>query len=351
MNAPARTDGSPGVRSDGTVRDGPRPPRGPLALVHPLGPLFRRLPLPLRRHLLYLRHKGRWGNFRAPRLHTEKLQWRIINDHRTVLALLCDKLASKSLVAAIATQRNPDLGIPETLWVGTDVRELQRLAAHLPARWVLKPNHSSGRVRLLDSTRSPIDWSELIAAGDRWMLPDEQTEVLGHAAYGRARRLLFAEQRIGSDDGPPVDLRAQVFEGTLRRMDYSMGLDTPAHRVCCYERDLVTRIFAGIAEEIPLDERTAIDAMGDAARSAMRNTIEAIGSFVEYVRVDGYYEEGRYWFGEFTAYAGGGLGPMGRELDPIAGALWQLPNLDIVDPREAEWRGHLAGTPHGTLQA
>ncbi len=43
--------------------NGPRVPGYPLRLIHPLGPLFKHLPLALRRHLLYLRAYKRWGNF------------------------------------------------------------------------------------------------------------------------------------------------------------------------------------------------------------------------------------------------------------------------------------------------
>ncbi|MFM8997823.1 MAG: hypothetical protein ACKOJD_06900, partial [Candidatus Limnocylindrus sp.] len=75
--------------------DGPTYPHFPIALIHPLGPLFRHLPLSLRRHLLYLRTYGRWGNFSHPKRMSEKLHWRAINDRRPILAFSQDKLAVK----------------------------------------------------------------------------------------------------------------------------------------------------------------------------------------------------------------------------------------------------------------
>lgn len=278
------------------------------------------------------------------------MQWRILNDDRAILVVACDKLASKALVENIAATLGTDIGIPRTLWIGTDARELQRIAERLPARWVFKPNHSSGRVRLVDSGAEPIDWVELIDAGDRWMQPDEQVRVLGHRGYDGPRRLLVAEERIGDGAAPPVDLRAQVFDGALRRMDYSIGFGTGAHRVCCYERNLVSRVAANIAGEIPPNEKTQIDAMAPAERDLVRSAVEAIGGSAEYLRVDGYFWAGRYWFGELTAYASSGLGPIGPELDKVAGELWHLPDLSTPDPREAEWRSYLDGTPRGSLQ-
>lgn len=335
---------------DGTRRDGPRPPRGPLALIHPLGPLFRFAPLSLRRHVLYLRHFGRWGDFRTPSLWSEKMQWRILNDRRLILAVACDKLASKALVTHVAATICADIGLPETLWVGTDVRDLQRIADRLPARWVLKPNHSSGRVRLLDHTVAPIDWSELISAGERWMKPDEQNTSLGHWGYDGARRLLLAEQRIGSGAEPPFDLRVQVVGGVIERADFSVGFGTPGHRIGSYERNLVTRFPTNFEREIPLDERTAIDALTAEQRDAIRAAIEGIGACIERVRVDGYFDAGRYWFGELTAYTAGGLGSIPPELDRRIGSRWHLPDLSVPDPREAEWRSYLARTPRGSLQ-
>ncbi|MFM8998220.1 MAG: hypothetical protein ACKOJD_08995 [Candidatus Limnocylindrus sp.] len=64
--------------------DGPKLPHFPRSLIHPLGPAFRHLPLSLRRHLLHLRHHGRWGNFARPSSFSEKMQWRILNDRRTL---------------------------------------------------------------------------------------------------------------------------------------------------------------------------------------------------------------------------------------------------------------------------
>ena len=332
------------------MRDGPKQPRYPLALIHPLGPFFRRLPLSLRRHLLYLRAHKRWGNFRNPRLWTEKMQWRVINDRRALLAVASDKLASKALVAQIAKTLGLEIRIPATLWVGTDVRELQAIADQLPTRWILKPNSSSGRVRMIDSAFTPIDWSELTKAGARWKQEDEESGALGHWGYGQARRLLVAEERVGLGDDPPTDLRTQMFAGRAHRFDWSSGYGTPQHRVACYAEDLMTRFFSGDPVELPVGEHTLIDEMTEKQRSTIRSFMSAIGSRTDYLRIDGYFDRGQYWFGELTAYTVGGLESLPKHFDEAVGSLWQLPDLTTPDPREAEWRALLEGTPKGTLQ-
>jgi hypothetical protein len=332
------------------MRNGPKKPRFPLALIHPLGPLFRRLPLSLRRHLLYLRAHKRWGSFRNPRLWTEKMQWRVINDRRALLAVASDKLASKALVAQIAKTLGLEIRIPATLWVGTDVRELQAIADQLPTRWVLKPNSSSGRVRMIDRAITPVEWNELVQVGTEWMQEDEEAGALGHWGYGQARRLLITEERVGTGDAPPTDLRTQIFSGRAYRFDWSSGYGTPRHRVACYAEDLATRFYSGEAVEIPMSEHTFIDEMTEQQRASIRTFMNTIGRGTDYLRIDGYFEGGQYWFGELTAYTEGGLGIFSRPLDEAAGDIWNLPDPTSPDLREAEWRALLEGTPKGTLQ-
>jgi PAS domain-containing protein len=278
------------------------------------------------------------------------LQWWVLNDRRALLAVASDKLASKVLVAQIAKRLDLDIRVPETLWVGTDVRELQAIADQLPTRWVLKPNSSSGRVRMVDSALTPIDWNELVHVGTGWMKDDEEAGVFGHWGYSQARRLLIAEERVGTGDAPPTDLRTQIFSGSAHRFDWSSDYGTPRHRVACYAEDLATRFFSGEAVEIPMGEHTLINEMTEQQRSRIRTSMNTIGSGTDYLRIDGYFEGGQYWFGELTAYTEGGLGIFSKPLDEAAGDIWQLPDLSAPDPREAEWRALLEGIPKGTLQ-
>src|ERR1700742_3390832 len=50
-----------------------------------------KLPLRLRRQVLYARHQRRLLNLRNPERFTEKVNWRIVRDRRELLAWTCDK--------------------------------------------------------------------------------------------------------------------------------------------------------------------------------------------------------------------------------------------------------------------
>lgn len=334
------------------LRNGPTYPSYPRALFHPLGPLFPLLPLRLRRHLLFLRAFRRWGNFKNPTTFREKMQWRILNDHRTLLTIACDKLATRELVRrtlrahGIASQ----LAIPQAFWIGTNLSELQQHAAALPHRWVLKPNHSSGRVAIIDSTSSPVPWSELNEIASRWLSPDEETRAFGHFGYRGARKLLIAEERIGSGPKAPDDIRCVMFGGHIKFLTWSQAYGTPQHRVANYGPSISERYLGAGANELPDGTPTPVDHWSPELKSTIVALAEALGSLWEHIRVDLYVEEGKIWFSELTAYSTSGLAPISAEVNVEIGSWWQLPDLTAPDPRESEWCELLEGTPKGMLQ-
>jgi len=332
-----------------TLRNGPALPKFPLSLVHPLGPLFRHLPLSLRRHLLFLRAFGKWGDFRNPRTFREKAQWRTINDRRPRLSIAQDKLATKEYLRRIAETLNEPLRIPETYWIGTDLRELRALAQKLPSRWVLKPNHSAGRYRLIDVPLEHTQWEELIRTCSRWVERDEEELVMGHWAYGQARHLLIAEERVGEGAQAPNDFKVSCFDGTPKYYFWADRSSTPT----------LYAFFTPEGNQFRWGDptETASNAMaGDLQppqhlRERMMRIASAIADPFDWLRVDFYIDRETLWFGELTLYGAGGLYAVDKENNERFGALWNLPNLSAPDPREAEWRALLAGTPKGTLQA
>jgi len=330
------------------VRTGPTQPRFPIALIHPLGPLFRHLPLSLRRHLLFLRAFGKWGNFRGPRTFREKAQWRTINDRRVRLSFAQDKLAAKEYVRQITTRIGEPIRIPETLWVGRDIRELEALSHELPARWVLKPNHSAGRYVLIDSSEAPVDWNRLRALGDAWIQRDEEELVMGHWAYGQARHLLIAEERVGSGATAPNDFKVSLFDGVPGYIFWADRSQAEA-RYAFFSPD-GTPFSWGDPGELRSNAASAVVLPTEELRQRMLTISAAAASPFDWIRVDFYVEGGDIWFGELTLYGAGGLFVIDVANNERFGALWKLPDLNAPDPREAEWRALLQGMPKGTLQ-
>ena len=331
------------------VSDGPKKPCYPLALIHPLGPLFRHLPLSLRRHLLFLRAFGKWGNFRNPQTFREKAQWRTINDRRPRLSFAQDKLAAKEYARTIAAALNEPLRIPETYWVGTDLRELQALAQQLPSRWVLKPNHSAGRYCLMDAPLSPAQWEDLIRTCSQWVERDEEELAMGHWAYGQARHLLIAEERIGAGAAAPNDFKVISFDGVPGYYFWADRSEAEA-KYAFFTPD-GTPFRWGDPGELRSNAAAQAVLPAEVLRQRMLAIASAAAAPFDWLRVDFYVEGGEVWFGELTLYGAGGLYVIDEANNARFGALWKLPDLTAPDSREQEWRALLEGVPKGTLQS
>ena len=329
------------------VRNGPKKPHFPRALIHPLGPLFRHLPLSLRRHLLFMRAFGKWGNFRNPRTFREKAQWRTINDRRACLTFAQDKLAVKEYARQVASEIGEPIRIPETLWVGRDIRELEALAHRLPARWVLKPNHSAGRYALIDDAEQPVDWVKLRTLGDTWIQRDEEELVMGHWAYGQARHLLIAEERIGAGVTAPNDFKVSSFDGTPGYFFWADRSQEEA-KYAFFSPDGTPFSWGDPGELRSNAEATAV-LPPEALRQRMLRIAAAAAAPFDWMRVDFYVEGGDVWFGELTLYGAGGLYVIDDANNERFGARWKLPDLTAPDPRQHEWRERLQGVPKGTL--
>ena len=332
-----------------TVRgNGPRPPEGISRLLRPLKPLYERLPLALRRHRLYRRNFGVWGNFRNPSNYNEKLQWRIINDRRTWLGVTSDKLASKEYARRVAESTGLPIKVPETYWVGTDVRELRALSSQLPDRWVFKPNHSCGRYRLYDTSDEPVDWEELIAIGDLWLKPDEEETSLGHFGYSLARKLLIVEQRIGDVGSDPATCRSHGSNGQV--VDHWGTIGSHPNKVaflCDAEFEPLDPFVLWAAS--PDDIRSPHQRLGTEERRQLNEMVVALTSGFDFLRVNYYLDRG-FWFAEYSPYSSSGLIDFGPQIDRIWSEAWTLPNVAAPDPRESLWRELLDRRERGTMQ-
>ena len=325
------------------MRDGPTQPRFPWALMHPLGPIFRHLPLSLRRHLLYLHAWGRWGNFRTPRLFSEKMQWRILNDRRPLIAWTCDKLASKEYARKTAEAAGVTLRIPATYWSGIDVQDLKVAAQSFPDRWVLKPNHSCGRLRIIDSSAAPIDWENLARVIGAWVKRDEEELVLGHWAYGQARHIVFAEEYVEHQLDTLTDYKLIGFGGKVQDVIASPDASDTGILPIVYDRNFAI-LSASALTKGQLDH--AAHQLTKSEQEAIIYISERLMAPFDQMRVDLYVSVGQLWFGELSTYHSSGLkNTAGRRLSAVSnttrGALWELPSLSAADAREQEWKALL----------
>ncbi len=278
-----------------------------------------RLPLPARRRAQYLLAHDRPLPLRHPRRWSEKVNWRMVFDRRDLIAMTCDKLASKTWVAQ--TIASDTMAVPRTAWAGTDLHALTDLA--WPDSWVLKPNHGTGSVQLGHGTPDRERLTELASLARRW-LTEPGPEIWGEWGYGRARRLIVLEEAVpGTPLGGRTDYKFFVTGGTVRlayvesnRFDASRGrsFHTPEGRRVSGRNAPP----AGHTSTLPDQWDDLVDLAGK------------LGAAFDAIRVDLYLEDGLAWFGELTAYDGSGLLRFPTpEIDALIGEDWDLP--DLVD--------------------
>lgn len=289
--------------------------------------LFSALPLSVKRHLLYTKTYRRWGNFRSPLLFSEKMQWRIINDRRTRLRPTCDKRASKHVAETIARSAGLQLRIPQILaWSSTGdgmIRALKESAERglLPERWVLKPNNASGHALLVEGTP---DWGLVGEALNAW--PLQRGGVHWIWPYEVAERGFIAEGWAGSTSAAPIELAATMVGGRLAYWWVQQEAPTGFRRSHFDGSGLAVEAWStrhGLDVEIGAPKEFIAQALP---------YLKALAEGWDLIRIDLYYADETFWFGEFTPFQSDGLnsGTQFDWFDREVGAMWALPPIESV---------------------
>ena len=272
------------------------------------------LPDPLYRSLKFARIHHRFPHLRVPRTMSEKINWRILNDRRPLLAWTGDKLAMKEHASADGGTR-----VARTLWTGTDVRDLT--GVQLPERWVLKPNHSTSQIYFGTGMVNDAG-AEVIATRTAGWLDAVDVHRRREWIYSQARALLLVEEFIGSQQ-PPTDFKFFVFGGEPRLVQ----MDTD--RFGAPGRGMYDPTWA----HLPLQygDYTAPPYPRPDQLEQMLQIASDLGREFDFVRVDLYATDHEVWFGEFTAYPASGLAAVNpRTFDALWGSWWQLPDLTAL---------------------
>jgi TupA-like ATPgrasp len=271
---------------------------------------LRHVPLRERRYILYRLRHGRWPNLGAnAELFTEKMQRRIMFDHRPLIGDLGDKLKMKERAAQLA-----DVQIPRTYWCGTDLDELASIG-DFPNRWVLKPTNTSGKVILGEGCpdvaalkRQTRDWLPKVSPLWRYQ---------GEWIYSTAKPGMLLEERLGGELAPE-DYKFYVFHGDVALIQVDIARHSDHHQRRFYMPNWKPLEIYGGEDIAPV-------MAAPPSLDRMLTIASKIGAEFDFIRVDLYDIDGGVWFGELSPYDGGGLVPFEPlDWDRELGRRWRM---------------------------
>ena len=254
-----------------------------------------------------------------PRTYNEKIQYRKIFDRRPFLTLTSDKLALRDY----ARQK---LGLdltPRLYHVTPDPATIPFTT--LPARFVVKPNHASGRYRVITDGRT-LDQPALLDRCRQWLALD-YSRLGDEWCYRNIPRRILVEEFIDNGAGAsPADVRLLVFNQKVKIVQ----IDALRDGVLCQNFFDLAWNELGVwgrrpRGPLPIERPSRLD---DMIRYAEKLSVET-----DFIRIDFYQAGDRIVLGEMTHCPASGHAPLQPAgTDAAWGALWVMDFKAIHGP-------------------
>ena len=277
-----------------------------------------------------------WKVFRTrrPRTFTEKVRYKMLRDHRPLVATFADKAAVRDYVASTIGAEY----LPAAYLITATPREL--MDVELPEAYVVKPTHGSG-VAVIVSDRAAVDaalptdpgsWAYRHVrpeAADRahlvWLAEGWVKQLYGRGpnrewAYGQVPRQVIVEELLaGPGGGIPDDYKFFVFHGVCRYIQVDAGRFDRRTQDFFDPEWTHLRLSGGPVWADPEPPRPG-------RLEEMIALAERLGAQTDFVRVDLYHLGDRVVFGELTSYPAGGDSPFEPEsFNAEFGSHWSVP--------------------------
>jgi hypothetical protein len=258
----------------------------------------------------FWRHLGYWPDLNNPRTFNEHVCARKFRrfDQAPIFA---NKLAVREFVRS----RVGDEFLSQIYYCGDRPDRIDFAA--LPSSFVVKGTHGSGpKLRALIWDKSAISQNELIDLAGRILRRRCGPEV-NEWWYTKIPPRVMIEEMLLRDGKIPPDFKFYVFSGRAHYVQVIDGRHGATPRSRFYDRHWCPQPFIRECFGEPLDLAPPAN-LGDMIRLA-----EALGSGLEFVRVDLYSVGRRVVFGELTLAPGAGWTRFRPDsYDAILGAHW-----------------------------
>ena len=234
-------------------------------------------------------------NFNELNTFNEKLQWLKLYDRRPEHTLMADKYRVRDFVKKTI---GDDFLIP---LLGHWERYDDINFSELPSEFVLKCNHDSGSVKIINDKKT-INHKELKAFFEQ-RLKQNPYRYGREWPYKNIKPCIIAEKYMGDENGIlPADYKFFCFQGYVDSVMICTGRGFDTKRFFFFDKEWRLRKYNKSSQSLPdsfvLEKPEGIDKLFELAGKLSVDE--------KFVRIDFYLINGHPYFGEFTFFPASG---------------------------------------------
>jgi hypothetical protein len=235
---------------------------------------------------------GRWPRIIYPKTFNEKILVKLLTDRNPERTIYADKLLVRDL---IKVRLGTDKYLTRVYAVVDKAGKIRGI--NLPKKYVMKPNHGSGWIRIIHDSRT-IDLAELIRDAENWLSRNYGLEWF-EWPYENITPYVIFEELLEIHGRIPVDYKFFCFNGEPRFIQVDTDRFS-GHKRNLYDCDFnLLPVKIGYENHIDqVNKPRTLDEMLSVARQLAHG--------LDFIRVDLYSLEDRVVFGELTNYPGRG---------------------------------------------
>ena len=275
--------------------------------------------------------------------YSQLLLKRCLEDRNPLLVSMEDKYRSRALVESKGVGHLTELyHWSEDVAIDWD---------NLPDRCVIKTNHWSGdALFIMDNGEEPLTnihrKFKLFSRGDnryrvirkwrdqngkfwpkwriertlRWCLRQDFPSSFEWGAANIRPRGIMIEELLTDENRLPNDWKVHVFHGKAGFIQYDIGrMGSHSQSIYTLDGQRIHQENAFWSEQNTPDEIVSI--LGKDTIDELIHIVERLAEDIDYTRVDMFFSEGKWYFGEFTNYHNS-CHPQSTEWEELAGGLW-----------------------------
>ena len=239
-------------------------------------------------------------NFNEPKSLNEKLNYIKLN--KTLYQLRC-MVADRLKVRDYVLNKSENCNLIKNLWAGVDFTK--EIWDDLPKRFVLKANHGSGMVSIVNKDQD--QFSDIQKLTSEWLKQD-YTSRAREWFYADLEKILIVEEFIEFENDVPPDYKFLCMNGKVTMVQVDLD------RFKGHLRNLYDREFNRMDGELIYQQGYKIEKPPLYEKAII--IAEELSTEFDFIRVDLYLLDDKIYFGELTNIPESGTGKLRpRSLD------------------------------------